>query len=79
MVYTWALKGLPYHDFGAYVYTIKPHGALGLVLEGPWPRLWVLCSSGQIQLWAADVFAEDEVAQAVREDLSKTADAGLTI
>ena len=30
MVDTWALKGLPYHDFGAYVYTIKLHGAFGI-------------------------------------------------
>ena len=28
MVDTWALKGVRYHDFGAYVYTIKLHGAL---------------------------------------------------
>ena len=26
---TWALKDLPYHDFGVYVYTIKLHGAFG--------------------------------------------------
>ena len=27
IVDTWALKGLPYHNFGVYVYTIKLHGA----------------------------------------------------
>ena len=29
IVDTWALKGLPYHNFGVYVYTIKLHGAFG--------------------------------------------------
>ena len=29
MVTTWALKGLLYHDFGAYVYTIVVLGAFG--------------------------------------------------
>ena len=29
MVNTWALKGLPYHYFEAYVYTIKLLGAFG--------------------------------------------------
>ena len=27
IVDTWALKALPYHDFGVYVYTITLHGA----------------------------------------------------
>ena len=31
IVYTSALKQLWYHHFGVYVYTIKPHGALGSV------------------------------------------------
>ena len=31
MVHTWALKGLPYHNFGVYVYTIKLHGAFGIM------------------------------------------------
>ena len=31
MVDTWALKGLPYHDFGVYVYAMKLHRAFGLV------------------------------------------------
>ena len=26
--HAWALKGLPYHNFGVYVYTIKLHGFL---------------------------------------------------
>ena len=30
MVDTWALKGLPYHDFGVCVYTRNLHGASGL-------------------------------------------------
>ena len=30
MVYTWAFKGLSYHDFGIYVCTVKLHGAFGL-------------------------------------------------
>ena len=34
MVDTWALKGLPYYDFGAYVYTIKLHGAFGFGPQG---------------------------------------------
>ena len=29
IVDTWALKGLPYHNFGVYVYTKKLHGAFG--------------------------------------------------
>ena len=29
IVATWASKGLPYHDFGAYVDTIKLHAAFG--------------------------------------------------
>ena len=29
IVYVWALKRLPYHYFGVYVYTIRVHGALG--------------------------------------------------
>ena len=29
MVYAWALKGLPYHDFGVYVHTIQLHRAVG--------------------------------------------------
>ena len=29
IVHTWALKGLPYHTFGVYVYTTKLHGAFG--------------------------------------------------
>ena len=32
MVYTWALRGFPYHDFRAYVYTIKLLGTFGSVL-----------------------------------------------
>ena len=35
MVDTWALTGLPYHDFGVYVYAMKLHGAFGF------SRLWV--------------------------------------
>ena len=35
-VHTWALKGLPYHHFGVYVYTIKLHGAFGNVDEHHW-------------------------------------------
>ena len=34
IVDTWALKGLPYHDFGAYVDTIKLHGAFRSVSKG---------------------------------------------
>ena len=30
LVYTWALKGLPYHNLGAYVDAIKLHGAFGI-------------------------------------------------
>ena len=33
MVDTWALKGLPYHDFGVYVYAMKLHGAFGVDSE----------------------------------------------
>ena len=29
IVHTWALKGLPYHNSGVYVYTVKLHGAFG--------------------------------------------------
>ena len=29
IVHTWALKGLPCHNFGVFVYTIKLQGALG--------------------------------------------------
>ena len=29
MVETWAFKGLVYHDFGIYVYTIQLQGAFG--------------------------------------------------
>ena len=29
IVDTWALKRLPYHHFGVYVYTIELHGAFG--------------------------------------------------
>ena len=32
IVRTWALKGLPYHDFGVYVYAIKLNGAFLTVL-----------------------------------------------
>ena len=28
IAYIWALKGLPYHHFGVYVYATKLHGAL---------------------------------------------------
>ena len=31
IVTTWALKGLLYHDFGAYVHTIVVLGAFGIV------------------------------------------------
>ena len=31
MVYTWALKWVPYYDFRAHVYTIRLHGAFGTV------------------------------------------------
>ena len=31
IVHIWALKGLPYHNFAVYVYTIKLHGAFGVV------------------------------------------------
>ena len=37
IVDTWALKGLPYHDFEVYAYTIKLHGAFGTL--GTW-TLW---------------------------------------
>ena len=33
IVYTWPLKGLPYYNFGVYVYTIKLLGASGQVLR----------------------------------------------
>ena len=36
IVNTWAVKGLPYHDFGGYVYTVKLHGAFGI---GTWELL----------------------------------------
>ena len=39
MVYTWALKGLPYHNFGAYVSAIKLHGAFGMVLASAFVSL----------------------------------------
>ena len=32
IVHTWALMGLPYQNFGVYVYTIKLHGAFGTCL-----------------------------------------------
>ena len=32
MVATWAFKGLLYHDFGAYVYTIVVLGAFGFIV-----------------------------------------------
>ena len=32
IVHTWALKGLPYHNFGVQVYTVKLHGAFGAAL-----------------------------------------------
>ena len=31
IVDTWALKRLPYHHFGVYVYTTELHGAFGNV------------------------------------------------
>ena len=30
MVDTWALQGLPYHDFGVSAYTMKLHGVFGM-------------------------------------------------
>ena len=32
-VHTWALKELPYHNFRVHVYTMKLHGAFGIVCE----------------------------------------------
>ena len=43
IVDTWALKGLPYHDFGVHVHTIKLHGAFGHITAAAvnWCPVWV--------------------------------------
>ena len=42
IVHTWALKGLPSHNFGVYVYTIKLHGAFGKVAVWNILSAWTL-------------------------------------
>ena len=35
ILHTWVLKGLPYHNFEVYVYTIKLHGAFWVCFKQP--------------------------------------------
>ena len=60
MVTTWELKGLLYHDFGAYVYATVVLGAFGLP---PWPSKSVnipglhSCLSPRMELGKAESLA----------------------
>ena len=69
-LYTLALKGLPYHNFGVYVYTIKLDGASRFV-----------ASSGRactaIVPRANSFLNNCPVAQSIRNGSSPTALAGL--
>ena len=55
MVTTWALKGLLYHGFGAYVYTIVVLGAFGFVefeVSGSHRQIFVMVSgAGSVEYW----------------------------
>ena len=41
IVTTWVLKGLLYHDFGAYVYTIVVLGPLGIAISHMAQEAWL--------------------------------------
>ena len=82
MVYTWALKWLPYYDLRAHVYTIKLHGAFGYMpgslapLASLWKSRLIPLQTAWLQVmetcyvgsWAARVWPID-VERRKRNDL----------